>query len=92
MGIGVLVTRDFKLGPQCKTNRMLDYINIKISVSSNSSDIILPLYRSLVMPYLEYAVLMCSPYYGILKKDIDLMEIVQHRARKLIQGTCNMID
>ena len=46
-----------------------------------SKDIILPLYKSIVRPHLEYAVQFWSPYY---QKDIELLERIQHRATKLI--------
>jgi len=88
--LGVLVTRDFKMGTQCgaasnRANRMLGYL--KRSISSRSQEVILPLYNSLVRPHLEYAVQFWSPY---LKRDIDVVERVQHRATKIIQGTSGL--
>lgn len=53
------------------------------SVSSRASNIIIPFHKSLFRPHLEYAVQFLSPY---LKKDIQLLEKVQHRARRMIQG------
>ena len=46
-----------------------------------SKDIILPLYKSIVRPHLEYAVQFWSPYYH---KNVELLERIQHRATKLI--------
>jgi ribonuclease P/MRP protein subunit RPP40 len=88
--LGVLVTKEFKMGTQCaaasnKANRMLGYL--KRSICSRSKEVILPLYKSLVRPHLEYAVQFWSPYF---KKDIDVIERVQHRATKIIQGTSGM--
>ena len=55
--LGVLVSKDFKMSRQCieankKANRMLGYI--KKSITSKSKEIVLPLYRGLVRPHLEY--------------------------------------
>ena len=46
-----------------------------------SRDIILPLYKPLVRPRLEYCVQVCSPD---LVKDIKLIENVQHRVNRMI--------
>ena len=64
-----------------KANRMLGYI--RKSITSKSKDIVLPLYRGMVRPHLEYAVQFWLPF---LRKDIDLLEKVQHRATKIING------
>ena len=63
--LGVIINEDFKMVHQCsaaskKANRILGYI--KKTVSSRSGNIILPLYRGLVRPHLEYAVQFWSPY------------------------------
>ena len=88
--LGIMVCKDFKFGYQCsvaskKANKLLGYI--KRSISSRSRDIVLPLYKGLVRPHLEYAVQFWSPY---LRKDIDMIERVQHRATKMIRGFWNL--
>jgi len=41
------------------------------------------LFTSLVRPHLEYGNVVWSPYH---QKDIDIMEIVQHRATRSVPG------
>jgi hypothetical protein len=83
--LGVIVCDNFKVGKQClkasnKGNQVLGMINR--SFSSRKKSIILPLYKSLVRPHLDYCVQAWRPH---LKKDIEKIERVQRRATRLIE-------
>ena len=54
---------------------------ISRNFQNKSKEIIIPLYKSLVRPHLEYCVQAWRPH---LSKDINLIERVQHRATKMI--------
>ena len=83
---GVIIKRNLKVDKQyakaAKTaNSVLGMI--RRSFINNGVDIILPLYKSLVRPRLEYCVQAWSPF---LRKDIELLEKVQKRATRRIDG------
>ncbi|CAM5134922.1 unnamed protein product [Natator depressus] len=84
--LGVIVDSSLKSSTQCaaavkKVNRMLGII--KKGIDNKTENIILPLYKSMVRPHLEYCVQMWLPH---LKKDILELEKVQKRATKMIRG------
>ena len=84
--LGVIINSDLRLRKQClearnKANRVLGFIFR--SVKSRSPEVILKLYLALVRPHLDYAVQFWSPHY---RKDINLIESVQRRMTKRIQG------
>src|SRR5271157_3718586 len=56
---------------------------IKRNIHFKSKEVTVKLYRSLVRPRLEFCVQAWSPH---LRKYIDMLERVQHRATKLIEG------
>ena len=53
------------------------------SITSRSSDILIPLYKALVRPILEYASVVWCPY---LKKDKERIEMVQRHFTKNVEG------
>ena len=64
-----------------KANQVLGMIRRNITYKDNS--LIVPLYKAIVRPHLEYCIQAWSPY---LRKDIDMLEKIQRRATKLIPG------
>ena len=84
--LGVLIHKTLKPENQCqaaagKANRILGML--KRNITSRKKEVMLPLYRTLVRPHLEYSVQFWNPY---LVKDIKLLENVQRRATRLISG------
>jgi hypothetical protein len=82
--LGVKITNNFKWTQHCievenKCNRILGYI--KRTFKYKNREIVVNLYKSLVLPHLEYAVSLWAPN---LEKDISRLERVQARATKLI--------
>ena len=82
--LGITVTKNLKFSKQCaksvkKANKVLGYI--ARNFEHKSKNIVIPLYKALVRPHLEYAVQFWCPF---LRKDIDKIERVQRRATKLI--------
>ena len=84
--LGVMMSSNCKVSEQCikavkKANSILGIINRKIKFKSK--DNIVRLYKTLVRPQLEYCIQAWNPYE---KKDIDLLEGVQKRALRMING------
>ena len=64
-----------------RANRVLG--QLQRTVKSRQKDVIVPLYKSLVRPHLEYCVQVWSPHFI---KDSQKLEQVQRRATKIIVG------
>jgi ribonuclease P/MRP protein subunit RPP40 len=84
--LGVIMDCTGKSSEQCvmavkKANSVLGMI--KRNIKFKSKEVIVRLYKSLVRPRLEFCVQAWSPH---LRKDIDMLERVQRRATKLIEG------
>ena len=84
--LGILVHNSAKPSIQCakaanRGNQVLGII--KRTMVSRDKDLILKLYKTLVRPHLEYCVQVWSPS---LKQDINILERVQRRATKIING------
>jgi ribonuclease P/MRP protein subunit RPP40 len=84
--LGVMITDNLKSGANCqaayrKANRVLGMISRTISFKS--TEILLPLFKTLVRPLVEYCVPAWSPHYS---KDKILLERIQHRFTRMIPG------
>ena len=83
--LGVLVDKSMKFSEH--VNSVVSSSNavlgmIKRNITCKNKNIITRLYKALVRPKLEFCVQAWRPY---LKKDIDKIERVQHRATKMIE-------
>ena len=82
--LGVTMNANMKVSEQCriaasKGNQVLGMIRRNITYKEKS--LIVPLYKAIVRPHLEYCTQAWSPY---LRKDIDMLEKIQRRTTKLI--------
>ena len=84
--LGVTMNANMKVSEQCriaasKGNQVLGMIRRNITYKEKS--LIMPLYKAIVRPHLEYCIQAWNPY---LRKDVDMLEKIQRRATKLIPG------
>ena len=82
--LGVTFSADMKVSEQCgiaasKGNQILGLI--RRTITYKEKQLIVPLYKAIVRPHLEYCIQAWRPYR---KKDIDKLERIQRRATKMI--------
>ena len=82
--LGVTFNDDMKVSEQCgiaasKGNQILGLI--RRTITYKEKHLIVPLYKAIVRPHLEYCIQAWRPYR---KKDIDKLERIQRRATKMI--------
>ena len=75
-----------KVSVQCamaasKGNQMLGLI--RRNITYKEKELIIPSYKTIVRPHLEYCIHAWRPYH---KKDIDMLERVQRRATEMVTG------
>jgi len=83
--LGIIIQDNLKVSEQClkatnTANRILGMINRTFSHKSRL--LVDTLYKSLVRPHLDYCAQAWRPF---LKKDIELLEKVQHRASRMVE-------
>ena len=88
--LGVIIKDNLKVDAQCskaakKGNQLLGLI--ARTFEYKGKDTMLLLYKSLVRPHLDYCIQAWRPF---LRKDIDIMEKVQRRATRMIEGFKNL--
>ena len=84
--LGIELNNQLKWDAQCrksakKGNQILGLIYRTFECKSKK--IILSLYKSLVRPHLDYCIQVWRPY---LQKDVDILEKVQKRATRMVEG------
>ena len=82
--LGFTISADMKVSEQCgiaasKGNQILGLIRRNITYKGKK--LIIPLYKAIARPHLEYCIQAWRPYR---KKDIDTLERIQRRATKMI--------
>jgi ribonucleases P/MRP protein subunit RPP40 len=88
--LGVIVSKVMKVFQHCssvygKANKMLGLI--KRNIKHKKKDVMLILYKSIVRPHVEYCSSAWNPYY---RKDVNLIERIQHRFTRLLPDLRNV--
>ena len=79
--LGLTISADMKVSEQCgiaaaKGNQILGLI--RRNIVYKEKELIIPLYKTIVRPHLEYCIQAWRPYH---KKDIDMLERVQRQPK-----------
>ena len=90
--LGVTFSANMKVSEQCeiaasKGNQILGLI--RRTIMYKEKQLIVPLYKAIVRPHLEYCIQAWTPYH---KKDIDKLERIQRRATKMIPEFRDLSD
>ena len=88
--LGSTISADMKVSEQCgiaaaKGNQILGLI--RRNIVYKEKELIIPLYKTIVRPHLEYCIQAWRPYR---KNNIDMLERVQRRATKMIPKLRNI--
>ena len=88
--LGLTISADMKVSEHCgieaaKGNQILGLI--RRNIVYKEKEVIIPLYKTIVRPHLEYYIQAWGTYR---KKDIDMLERVQRRAAKMIPNIRNI--
>ena len=91
--LGVTMNANMKVSEQCriaasKGNQVLGMIRRNITYRYKEKILIIPLYKAIVRPHLEYCIQAWNPH---LRKDVDMLEKIQRRATKLIPELRDLI-
>ena len=89
--LGVTFSADMKVSEQCriaasKGNQILGLI--RRTIMYKEKQLIVPMYKAIVRPHLEYCIQAWRPY---CKKDIDKLERIQRRATIMIPELRDLI-
>ena len=84
--VGVTMNANMKVSEQCRIAASKGYQvlgMIRRNITYKDKSLIVPLYKAIVRPHLDYCIHAWSPY---LRKDIDMLEKIRRRVTKLIPG------
>ena len=84
--LGVIISADFKPADQCLRAAQKargELFRLCGTISSREAQVLIPLYKSIVRPHLEYCVQAWAPF---LRKDMEVLEKVQKLATRMVRG------